>query len=207
MAIGLARMMGIELPWNFNRPYRAASPREFWQRWHVTLSTWLRDYLYIPLGGNRKGETRRDANLLATMTLGGLWHGAATNFVVWGAWHGILLVGHHRLSARGVRVPRAAAVALTFVLVTVGWVFFRLGATGDVVSMLAAMAGVHGLGDPVTGLIPFLLAGAVLMWGLPEEWSLELRSWGARRVAAAAVLMAAVIVSINETQRFIYFQF
>src|SRR5207302_2442375 len=94
MALGLARMFGIELPWNFDRPYRARNPREFWRRWNVTLSAWLRDYVYIPLGGNRRGELRRDGNLLATMGIGGLWHGASFTFLAWGLWHGMLLVGH-----------------------------------------------------------------------------------------------------------------
>ena len=108
MALGLARIFGIELPWNFDRPYRAASPTEFWRRWHVTLSTWLRDYLYIPLGGNRKGERRRDANLFVTMGLGGLWHGASLNFVAWGLYQGVLLVGTHHGRRRGWSLPRPA---------------------------------------------------------------------------------------------------
>ena len=97
MALGLARMFGIELPWNFNRPYRAVNPSDFWRRWHVTLSSWLRDYLYIPLGGNRKGTARRDVNLMVTMGLGGLWHGASANFIIWGLWHGMLLLVHRHL--------------------------------------------------------------------------------------------------------------
>jgi alginate O-acetyltransferase complex protein AlgI len=207
MALGLARMFGIELPWNFDRPYRAANPREFWRRWHVTLSTWLRDYLYIPLGGNRKGELRRDVNLLATMGLGGLWHGASVNFLVWGLWHGVLLAGQHRLQRLPFRPPRAATVVVTFVLVTVGWVFFRLNSAGEIGSMFAAMAGLHGSGRIVTGLLPFLAVAGVIAWGRPEEWRLDLRGWGARRVVALAVLTAVTIVFVNETQKFIYFQF
>src|SRR3954452_5271460 len=122
MALGLARIFGIELPWNFDRPYRATSPIEFCGRWHVTLSRWLRDYLYIPLGGNRKGERRRDANLMATMGLGGVWHGASLNFVIWGLYQGVLLLATHRLGRLRIRLPHAAAVAVTFVVVMFGWV-------------------------------------------------------------------------------------
>ena len=207
MALGLGRMVGIQLPWNFNRPYRAANPSEFWRRWHVTLSTWLRDYLYIPLGGNRKGARRRDVNLLATMGLGGLWHGAAANFIVWGLWHGVLLFGHRRLERLPIRLPRPAAVALTFVLVTIGWVFFRLTTFADITDMLAAMAGLHGLGQPLERLVPYLCIAAVLMWGLPEEWSWRLPTWGPRRLAVAGAATAFAIVSMNATQKFLYFQF
>lgn len=207
MALGLARMLGIELPWNFDRPYRAADPREFWRRWHVTLSSWLRDYLYIPLGGNRKGELKRDTNLFITMGLGGLWHGASPNFVVWGIWHGMLLSGHRRLQRLPVHPPRAVSVLVTFVLVTVGWVFFRLKTTGDILSVLAAMGGLHGAGRTFAGLLPFLAVSGVLVWGRPEEWRLDLRGWGALRVVCLAVLTAVAIVFVNDTQKFIYFQF
>src|ERR671931_715160 len=147
MALGLARIFGIELPWNFNRPYRATSPVEFWRRWHVTLSTWLRDYLYIPLGGNRKGDRGRDANLIATMGLGGLWHGASFNFVVWGLYQGILLLATHHLRKLSFRIPARAAIAVTFVVVMFGWAFFRLHSAGSIAHAIAAMAALHGLGQ------------------------------------------------------------
>lgn len=207
MALGLALMMGIQLPWNFDRPYRAANPSEFWQRWHVTLSSWLRDYLYIPLGGNRRGAARRDANLLTTMGLGGLWHGASISFLLWGLYHGVLLVVHRRLEALPIRIPRPLAVALTFVLVTIGWVFFRHTTPGAVGDMLAAMAGLNGLGQPVETLAPLLLLSGLLMWGLPEERTWRLPEWGAWRVAAVALLAVLAITSIDEAQKFIYFQF
>lgn len=207
MALGLALMFGIELPWNFDRPYRAASPSEFWRRWHVTLSSWLRDYLYIPLGGNRKGPLRRDLNLLATMGLGGLWHGASANFVVWGLWHGTLLFGHRRAQQLPFRPPRVVGVAITFLLVVVGWVFFRLTSTADIVDMLGAMAGLHGGGTVIRSLVPYLLVAGVLMWAVPEEWRWNLREWGARRTALVGALAGLVLVLMNTTQKFIYFQF
>jgi len=207
MALGLARMFGIELPWNFNRPYRAASPQEFWRRWHVTLSSWLRDYLYIPLGGNRKGEVRRDLNIMVTMGLGGLWHGASLNFLIWGLYQGGLLVGNHHAQKLGLRIWRPISVAITFVLVTCGWVFFRFRFSGDSKNVFEAMAGRSGLGSPIHGLLPFLVVSAVLMWCVPEEWSWDLRGWGAVRVATLGAVAAVTLVAMNETSTFLYFRF
>ena len=207
MALGLARMFGIQLPWNFDRPYRAADPREFWRRWHVTLSSWLRDYLYIPLGGNRKGEGRRDANLLATMGLGGLWHGASFNFVVWGLYHGALLVAHRRLERLPVRLPRPLAVVATFLLVTVGWVFFRLAGAGDAFDVLAAMAGLHGIGSAPTGPLPYLALAAALMWLVPEEWRWDFARLRTRWLVPIGVATGIALVFVNTAERFIYFKF
>jgi D-alanyl-lipoteichoic acid acyltransferase DltB (MBOAT superfamily) len=205
MALGLARMFGIQLPWNFDRPYRAAGPREFWRRWHVTLSTWLRDYLYIPLGGSRASEKRRDANLLTTMTLGGLWHGAALNFLLWGLYQGVLLVGARRLER--FRLPRYAAVPLTFALITIGWVFFRLHSAHDIGVMLAAMGGLRGLGEFPSHIVFYVAISAAVMWGWPEEWSLRLERWGTARVAALAAATAIAVISVDLTTPFIYFKF
>ena len=208
MALGLARIFGIELPWNFDRPYRSASPTEFWRRWHVTLSTWLRDYLYIPLGGNRKGDARRDANLFATMALGGLWHGAALNFVAWGAYHGGLLTATHHGRERGWRLPRPLAVAVTFVLVVLGWVLFRMRTLDGIGSLYAGMFGLHGLGGGAPGhLLAYIAVSAAIVWGLPEEWRWSVREWGALRVAAAAVLFAVAAASVYSAHPFIYFRF
>jgi alginate O-acetyltransferase complex protein AlgI len=141
------------------------------------------------------------------MGLGGLWHGASWNFVVWGLWHGMLLSGHRRIQCLPLRPPRVVGVLITFILVTVGWVFFRLRTTGDVLSMLGAMSGLHGVGATLAGLLPFLVVAGVLVWGRPEEWRLELRRWTAPRVVTLAVLTAVAIVFVNDTQSFIYFQF
>jgi alginate O-acetyltransferase complex protein AlgI len=150
MAIGLARMFNLRLPINFYSPYKATSIRDFWRRWHITLSRFLRDYVYIPLGGNRNGPARRTINLLLTMLLGGLWHGAGWTFVIWGGLHGLALVVQAAWSQRfgpgrngGRRVSptyRAAAWALTFLFVVVAWVFFRAADFGQAASMLRSMA-------------------------------------------------------------------
>jgi alginate O-acetyltransferase complex protein AlgI len=158
MAIGAARMFGIRLPLNFHSPYKATSIVEFWRRWHITLSRFLRDYLYIPLGGNRHGQTARYRNLFITMLLGGLWHGAGWTFVVWGGLHGIYLAANHawdrlvqRLWPRGLLPPalsRVLAWSVTFLAVVVGWVFFRAADFGAALTMLKGMAGFNGAALP-----------------------------------------------------------
>jgi alginate O-acetyltransferase complex protein AlgI len=153
MAIGLARLFGFTLPLNFFSPYKAASIIDFWHRWHITLSRFLRDYLYIPLGGNRKGSMRRYANLVATMVLGGLWHGAAWAFVLWGGSHGAMLAINHgwralcdRLGLSGGEWPafRPIGWALTFVAVASAWVLFRADSTAAASAIIRAMYGLDG---------------------------------------------------------------
>jgi D-alanyl-lipoteichoic acid acyltransferase DltB (MBOAT superfamily) len=152
MAIGAARCFGIRFPANFNSPYQADSIIEFWRRWHMTLSRFLRDYLYIALGGNRRGPVRRYVNLMLTMLLGGLWHGAAWTFVIWGGLHGLyLMVNHAWLKLRGPQaadMPRSIAGALTFVAVVIGWVFFRAADVSTAWRMLRGMAGLNGTAMP-----------------------------------------------------------
>lgn len=158
MAIGLALLFNIRMPLNFVAPYRALSIADFWKRWHISLSTFLRDYLYIPLGGNRYGEQRRYLNLLITMVLGGLWHGAAWTFVIWGALHGLFLSLNYlwrSMKARlGMRpsnsmLSKLGAWSLTFLCVCIAWVFFRAENIADARAILAGMAGMNGLSLPV----------------------------------------------------------
>jgi alginate O-acetyltransferase complex protein AlgI len=144
MALGAALLFGIRLPVNFNSPYQADSIIEFWRRWHMTLSRFLRDYLYIPLGGNRLGHGRRYVNLLVTMILGGLWHGAAWTFVVWGALHGFYLLVNHAWRSLGVKLPRALATAITFLCCVIAWVFFRAESLSSAWRILRGMAGLNG---------------------------------------------------------------
>ncbi len=158
MAIGAARLFGIKLPLNFFSPYKATSITEFWRRWHITLSRFLKDYVYIPLGGNRRGEARRLANLMTTMLLGGLWHGAGWTFVIWGGLHGLYLVVHQlwvRLAGAYFSPPlrqsgvwKSIAWTVTFLAVVVGWVFFRAADFGAAMVMLEGMAGLHGVALP-----------------------------------------------------------
>ena len=156
MAIGASRLFGIRLPLNFDSPYKSANIIDFWRRWHMTLSRFLRDYLYIPLGGSKKGPVRRYVNLMLTMLLGGLWHGAGLNFAVWGALHGAYLMINHAwvaLAARlrvptGSRAWRVFGVALTFVSVCFAWVFFRASDFPKALNIVAAMVGHYGIGLP-----------------------------------------------------------
>ncbi len=151
MAIGLALMFGLALPFNFNAPYRAVSVRDFWRRWHMTLSRFLRDYLYIPLGGNRASAARQAVNVIATMLLGGLWHGANWTFVAWGGLHGVALAVNHVWEGRGFRLPNAAAWLLTLLFVMAAWVLFRSPTFGQAGQILGSMAGTHGFGHFVAG--------------------------------------------------------
>ncbi len=151
MALGLARMFGIRLPINFNSPYQARSITEFWRRWHITLSRFLRDYLYIPLGGNKQGPSRRYVNLMATMVLGGLWHGAAWTFVFWGLLHGFYLIINHGWNLMSEKLPNASflpkpvknlmAQAITLLAVIIAWVFFRAETFTGATSILSGMSG------------------------------------------------------------------
>jgi alginate O-acetyltransferase complex protein AlgI len=141
MAVGLGLMLNIRLPINFNSPYKSMSIIEFWRRWHITLSTFLKDYLYIPLGGNRHGKAKKMRNLFLTMLLGGLWHGAGWTFVIWGALHGLYLVINHTWRNAGRQLPGPVAWVLTFLSVIVAWVFFRAHSVHDALAILRAMFG------------------------------------------------------------------
>jgi D-alanyl-lipoteichoic acid acyltransferase DltB (MBOAT superfamily) len=158
MAIGIARMFGVRLPLNFHSPYKAVNIIDFWRRWHMTLSRFLRDYVYIPLGGNRKGKSRRYVNLMITMLLGGLWHGAGWTFVVWGALHGFYLMINHgwRALRRALGHDlsgsswwgRGLSLVITFMAVVVAWVFFRSESFGGAMQVLEGMSGVNGFSLP-----------------------------------------------------------
>jgi len=201
MAIGLALMFGIRLPVNFRSPYKARSIIEFWRRWHITLSRFLRDYLYIPLGGNRFGIVRRYFNLMLTMLLGGLWHGAGWTFVIWGGLHGLYLVVNHQWRDHKRRWPdgavgRAAAWALTFIAVVIAWVFFRARTMAGAGAMLASLTGLKTTGGA------FVSDGILRVMDLPVlvgEGSLLLIGWGA---AAAALAVALLLPNVPETFRY-----
>ena len=145
MAIGLARMFNVRFPLNFASPYQATNISDFWRRWHITLSRFLRDYLYIPLGGNRHGELRRNRNVMVTMLLGGLWHGAGWNFVLWGGLHGLALVIHGWFRRTNLPCPALLGRALTLLFVIIAWVPFRAADTAAACAMLRGMAGLNGL--------------------------------------------------------------
>jgi alginate O-acetyltransferase complex protein AlgI len=186
MAIGMSLCFNVKLPLNFNSPYKALNIIEFWRRWHMTLSAFLRDYLYIPLGGNRKGKTRRYFNLFITMLLGGLWHGAGWTFIVWGALHGIYLMinhGFHTLCARvGWQAGRFglagvhAARSTTFLSVVIAWVFFRADSFATASTILHGMVGSFGLKTPTTSISVAIAGGRpmalLIAAGLAAVWLL-----------------------------------
>ena len=167
MAVGLAWLLGFRFPQNFNSPFKAVNISDFWRRWHMSLSSWFRDYLFIPLGGSRRGTRRTVFNLVLTMFLVGLWHGAAWTFVVWGLVHGLFLGGHAVLRKAGL-TPRSVAAQppITFLLVCAAFVIFRsptLGVAGDV---LSSMVGLHGL--DTAAALHVLAAGQVRAAGSPR---------------------------------------
>ena len=141
MAIGAALLFNIKLPINFNSPYKALDIQDFWRRWHITLSRFLRDYVYIPLGGNRKGSLRTYTNLLATFIIGGIWHGAGWTFVFWGFLHGLALVIHRFWKSMGLTMPKIVAWFITFNFINIAWVFFRAKEWGDALKVLEGMVG------------------------------------------------------------------
>ena len=222
MALGLACFFGYRLPENFDLPYLAQNITEFWRRWHMTLSSWLRDYLYVPLGGNRLGIARTYANLAVVMLLGGLWHGASFNFVVWGGMHGVGLAAHKAwkrwLGARGAAPSvfhRVAGRVSTLLFVMVAWVFFRAQGIEDAARVLKRMAGLSGGGThhiPRALLVAVLLMAVGHVWGawrrLPAESSRERRHLDlAEALACAAAIAAVLLFAPDGTQPFIYFQF
>ena len=172
MAIGLSLLFGVRLPLNFDSPYKAVNIIDFWRRWHMTLSRFLRDYLYIPLGGNRKGATRRHINLFVTMLLGGLWHGAGWTFVLWGGLHGLYLVINHAwqtlvaraglCSGPSTRAGRMLSCLVTFLAVVVGWVLFRAETMSAATIMLKGMAGLNGFALPDAWAVKWGATGAWL---------------------------------------------
>ncbi|MGE0226728.1 MAG: MBOAT family protein [Acetobacteraceae bacterium] len=213
MAIGLALMFGLRLPFNFDAPYRAVSVRDFWRRWHMTLSRFLRDYLYIPLGGNRCGPLRQAANVIVTMLLGGLWHGAAWTFVVWGGLHGVALAVNHVWAERGLRLPTPVAWALTLLFVMACWVLFRAPDFATAGDVLASMLGLHGAGSVALtrdDLAVLAIGSAVALIGPTSQKAafdvLRPEAWVAVPVGLGLAYLVLVIGG-RLPNVFIYFQF
>jgi D-alanyl-lipoteichoic acid acyltransferase DltB (MBOAT superfamily) len=213
MAIGLALMFGLRLPLNFNAPYRAGSIRDFWRRWHMTLSRFLRDYLYIPLGGNRCGALRQAVNVIVTMLLGGLWHGANWTFVAWGGLHGAALAVNHVWQGAGFRLPRPIAWALTLLFVMAGWVLFRSASFATAGDVLLSMLGQHGAGRISLDreFVVTLIGGAAIALLGPTSQELALqklqpRPWLAVPTGVALAYLL-LLVGGRLPNVFIYFQF
>jgi alginate O-acetyltransferase complex protein AlgI len=219
IAIGVAALLGYRFPWNFNQPYRAMGLQDFWQRWHISLSSWLRDYLYISLGGNRFGELKRYRNLFLTMILGGLWHGASWNFVIWGALHGTFLVVEHALFKGNMKAAltknwmKILATIVTFQFVCFTWVFFRSSDFWKSISYLEGLSRWHQSATLLTPSNIALLLIAMSLHFLPQNW-IERMEYGTRRIplilwGACAGIVVVGIDSLGPpgVAPFIYFQF
>ncbi|MFV0422242.1 MBOAT family O-acyltransferase [Oleidesulfovibrio sp.] len=225
MAFGAARMFNVRLPDNFLSPYRAVNIQDFWRRWHITLSRWLRDYLYIPLGGNRRSEARTLTNLVLTFLLGGLWHGAGWTFVAWGALHGVGMAVHRVWTRNNHRMPVFAGWAVTFLFVSLAWVLFRANTFADAVKVYEGMLGLHGFGmtrafkdmfEAATGVGPytqlrFLAPACVIAFLCPNARTL------AAEVQPTLLWTAWIVVCLfcsfyfmadsGHVSEFIYFRF
>jgi alginate O-acetyltransferase complex protein AlgI len=214
MAFGLGLMIGFDLVQNFDSPYQAVSIQDFWRRWHISLSTWLRDYLYVPLGGNRRGELRTYVNLMTVMFLGGLWHGAAWTFVIWGLYHGILLAIERWLGDRNpVRaLPKPAQQLITFLLVLVGWVFFRATDFSHAWQVLGSMIGL-GNGSPIGSVVGKQLALAMFVCVGIAFFAPNLRrrtpplSAPLAFACGLAISISIALMAARTASPFLYFQF
>ena len=231
MAIGLGLMMGFRFMENFNQPYISQSITEFWRRWHISLSSWLRDYLYVPLGGNRGGTFNTYRNLFLTMLLGGLWHGANWTFLIWGAWHGVALcVNHGWRVLRGQRestlAGRFAAGALTFLVVVIGWVFFKAASVEAALRVLGGMTHFTAFTPAEVSAaarsLVWIVALLAIVWLAPNSQQLLARhepalhevtagrwSWqpNGRWALAVAVIFVVAVLHLSQITEFIYFQF
>jgi len=222
MARGLAKLMGFELMINFRTPYFATNPKEFWQRWHISLSTWLRDYLYIPLGGNRAGEIRTYANLFLTMLLGGLWHGAAWHFVCWGMFHGALLMMYHAYERNTLPLPKwrlegnvwkIIRIVIFFHLTCFGWLLFRSPHIPQAFQM-AGLIFTHfqwpDQADELLGFLFFMLP--LLLFELAEYHAdnpFSVLRWQPvwQGMVYFFIYYCLMIYGIQGGQEFVYFQF
>jgi alginate O-acetyltransferase complex protein AlgI len=216
MAVGLGRMMGFELPRNFDCPYRAASIGEFWRRWHISLSAWFRDYLYLPLGGSRRGLLRTCLNLCLVMFLCGLWHGAAWTFVLWGCAHGVLLVLDRVVGRQPLvlRLPRALRIALTFLIVSLAWVLFRARSLSAALGYAAALVG-RSQGSALLDSVVFTPYAMMVLalcvwttWVAADTWE-ALAELTPRRAARTALLLLAAVALLftQDYSPFLYSQF
>jgi alginate O-acetyltransferase complex protein AlgI len=210
MALGIGLMLGLALPENFNAPYAAVDLRDFWRRWHMTLSRFLRDYVYIPLGGSRHGARVFIFATLFTMGLCGLWHGAGWTFVVWGLMHGVGLLICRAWSERGIPLPYVVSWAITMLFVVAGWVLFRAPDFQTAWAMLWAMGGLNGFGGTLAQFWLIAIAAAVSTFG-PTSYEVVVRRMPASPAlgAASAVLALLVLLEVGkgQPQSFIYFQF
>jgi len=211
MALGMSKMFNINLPINFNSPYKATSIQDFWRRWHITLTRFLRDYIYIPLGGNRKGELKTCINLVVTFLLGGLWHGAGWGFIIWGLLHGFALVVNRLWRKLGIKMNSYVAWFITFNFVNIAWVFFRAPNMCDTFNVIKAMFGFNG--DAFTNILGrkiALITFGLLLLTLILQNSMQIINdykpkWN--NAVLIAIIFVLAVCSLNKISEFLYFQF
>lgn len=214
MAIGLGYFFNIKMPENFDSPYQSNSIIDFWRRWHITLGDFLKNYVYIPLGGNRKGKIRKDINLLITMLVCGLWHGASWNFIIWGGIHGIFLIINHKIRKKNIRIPLIIKRLVTFLLVLIGWVIFRANTFYDSLKVYKGMLGVNGI--KLSNLTYFnkealVISGmllAIVMF-VPNGKNIFNKYWKPNYLWLVITICVFVycIMSLNKPTEFLYLQF
>lgn len=219
MAVGLGKMLGFDFLQNFNFPYKATSVTDFWRRWHISLSSWFRDYVYIPLGGNRKGTVRTVLNILAVWSLTGLWHGAAWNFIAWGAFYGVLLIAEKYVFARVIeKLPVFIKYAATMLIVMIGWVFFSSENLSSAVAYLKSMFGLYGnslidstaeylISENIFSLTVMILCATGVFAALPRIKNFRFNI-AVMSVGYTAIFIICIIYLISETYNpFLYFRF
>ncbi len=212
MAIGVALLFNIRLPINFDSPYKALSIQDFWRRWHITLSRFLKDYIYIPLGGNRKGELRTYTNLFMTFLLGGIWHGAGWTFIFWGFLHGAALVIHRAWSKLQIKMPLLLAWFLTFNFINIAWVFFRAKEWDDAIKVLRGMFGLSGIGIRLNSLeILALIIGFFILLACKNStyYYHKKFTFNKKEMAIMIVFFTISILAIRlrNSSEFLYFNF
>jgi D-alanyl-lipoteichoic acid acyltransferase DltB (MBOAT superfamily) len=233
MALGMAWMLNIRLPLNFASPYQSRNVREFWRRWHMTLSRFLRDYLYVPLGGNRRGPRLALLFVLVTFALGGLWHGANWTFVVWGVLNGLGVIAVHLMERGGWTLPRGIGWALTMLFTIVAWVFFRASTIDDALAIVRAMAGARGFswhpaiaewaplfapatytraGVALQSAVLYaggvMIAGFAIAWGAANSQTVIARwRWSAPLAIGIAMMAVAALLNLDRVTEFLYFNF
>jgi alginate O-acetyltransferase complex protein AlgI len=212
MALGLACLLNIKMPYNFDSPYKSNSIIDFWRRWHMTLSRFLKDYLYIPLGGNRFGEKRKYLNLMITMLLGGLWHGAGWTFVIWGGLHGLYLCVNHKFRSIKIKVHWFMGRIITFTAIVVAWVFFRAKDLENAMNVLYGCAGLNGVDlhpkHATKAEVFFILLALIAVNVLPN--SIHLANTIKPRVKWLLFTLLVALISltmIDNPSEFLYFQF
>ena len=211
MAIGLGLMFNLKMPVNFNSPYQARSIIDFWRRWHMTLGLWVKNYLYIPMGGNRHGELRKMRNLFVSMLIIGLWHGAGWTFVIWGGLHGMLLMINHAWRRTGINLPKAINWGMTFLCVVICWVFFRANSFNEAVAVLGSMMDIRSVlrMELVAGKhLAVLVLGVLALTVVPNPLVLTKKfSANNKWLIATAAMMIWAIWHLTNYSEFLYFQF